>query len=575
MAKPDLILLHAPSNYDFRERAIMYGPISDVIPSTPIFEMYPIGLVSIGAYLEKNGIHTRIINIANRMLKDKGFNVERSLGKLSAAAFGIDLHWLPHAHGSLELARIVKELHPAIPVIMGGLSSTYFHKELITYPQVDFVVRGDSTETPMLQLMKRIKAGAAVDDVPNLSWKDKNGTAHHNPMTWVPDSLDDMPLDYSYPVKSVLKYRDLTSITPFGNWMDYPITCVITCRGCSHDCATCGGSRYAYKNSFGREKTAFRSPKLIVKDIVSIQRYLNGPVFVVGDIRQQGADYADEFLKAMSSAKVRGPIILELFAPAGKEFFKKVGKAIPNYNIQWSPDSSDEEVRRNFGKGYGNRDIENTIQGALENGCKRFDLFFMIGLPRQTYSSVMKDVAYLRGLLKEFERCHNLFPFISPLAPFVDPGSKVFENPDKYGYKFFYRSLEEHRQALKSPSWKYMLNYETECMSRDEVVASTYDAALAFNQLKAEHRLITSEVAEDIESRARDAINLMKAIDKIVSEHGFDSKEIMSLKKEADKLSSSSICQKKELYWPAASFMRNAPRIVWAFATGSDYRHGA
>jgi B12-binding domain/radical SAM domain protein len=575
MARPDLILLHAPSNYDFRERAIMYGPISDVIPSTPIFEMYPIGLVSIGAYLEKNGIHTRIVNIANRMLKDKGFDVERFLGKLSAAAFGIDLHWLPHAHGSLELARIIKELHPSTPVIMGGLSSTYFHKELITYPQVDFVVRGDSTEMPMLQLMKQIKAGGPFDEVPNLSWKDKNGVAYHNPMTWVPTSLDEMPLDYSYPVKSVLKYRDLASMTPFGNWMDYPITCVVTCRGCNHECATCGGSGYAYKNSFGREKTAYRNPKLLVKDIVSIQRYLNGPVFVVGDIRQQGEGYADEFLQAMGSAKVRGPMVLELFAPAGSEFFQKVSKAIPNYNIQWSPDSSDEEVRRAFGKGYSNREVESTIQGALENGCKRFDLFFMIGLPRQTYGSVMKDAAYLRGLLKEFELHKNLFPFISPLAPFVDPGSKVFENPDKYGYKFFHRSLEEHRQALKSPSWKYMLNYETEWMSRDEVVASTYDTALAFNQLKREHGLITPDVAAEVESRARGAINLMKAIDKIVNEHGFDSKEIMSLKQEADKLSSSSICQKKELYWPAASFMRNAPRIIWAFATGSEFRYGA
>ena len=575
MAKPDLVLMHAPSNYDFRERAIMYGPISDVIPSTPIFEMYPIGLVSIGAYLEKNGIHTRIINIANRMLKDKGFDVERFLGKLSAAAFGIDLHWLPHAHGSLELARIVKELHPYTPVIMGGLSSTYFHKELIKYSKVDFVMRGDSTEAPMLELMKRIKAGEPVDDIPNLSWKDSNGAAHHNPMTWVPAGLDEMPLDYSYPVKSVLKYRDLASMTPFRNWMDYPITCVVTCRGCNHECATCGGSRYAYKSSFGREKTAFRSPKLVVKDIVSIQRYLNGPVFVVGDIRQQGEDYADEFLRSMSSAKVRVPIVLELFAPAGREFFEKVNKAILNYNIQWSPDSSNEEVRRVFGKGYSNRDVESTIQGALDNGCKRFDLFFMIGLPRQTYNSVIKDAAYIRALLKEFGAPKKLFPFISPLAPFVDPGSKVFENPDKYGYRFFYRSLEEHRQALKSPSWKYMLNYETEWMSRDEIVASTYDAALAFNRLKAEHGLITSDVADDVESRAGGAINLMKAIDKIVSEHGLDSKEIMSLKKEADKLSSSSICQKKELHWPAASFMRNAPRIVWAFATGGEHRYGA
>lgn len=553
----------------------MYGPISDVIPSTPIFEMYPIGMVSIGAYLEKNGIQTRIINLANRMLKDKSFNVEQFISGLSPIAFGIDLHWLPHAHGSLEIAKLIKRFHPTIPVIFGGLSSTYFFKELIGYPQVDFVVRGDSTEVPMLQLMKCIKAGKAVDEVPNLSWKDKDGVAHHNTLSFVPESLDDVPLDYAYPIKSVLKYRDLVSITPFRNWLDYPITCAITCRGCNYDCVSCGGSRYAYKNSFGREKTAYRNPRLLVRDILSIQRYLKGPIFVVGDIRQPGDDYADELLWAMSAAKIRAPVVLELFGPAESDFFKKLNKAIPNYNIQWSPESTDEEVRRAFGKGYGNKELEKTIQYALENGCKRFDLFFMIGLPKQTYSSVMRDAIYLRGLLKEFGRQKKVIPFISPLAPFVDPGSKVFENPEKYGYRLFYRTLEEHRKALKHPSWKYMLNYETDWMTRDEIVMSTYDAAMSFNQLKKEHDLIAPDIAEDVTTRARGAMELMRSIDNIVNKQGLDSQEIMSLKKDAERLSSSSICQKRELHWPAASFLRNAPRIIWAFATGSEYRYGA
>ncbi|HUV53274.1 MAG TPA: TIGR04190 family B12-binding domain/radical SAM domain protein, partial [Dehalococcoidia bacterium] len=231
--------------------------------------------------------------------------------------------------------------------------------------------------------------------------------------------------------------------------------------------------------------------------------------------------------------------------------------------------------RHAFGKGYSNREIETTIQSALENGCRRLDLFFMIGLPRQTYASVMGDAAYLRSLLREFKQHKKVLPFISPLAPFVDPGSKVFENPDKYGYRMFHRTLEEHRQALMSPSWKYMLNYETEWMSRNDIVMSTYEAALSFNQLKTEYSLIPRDVADGVESRARGAMNLMKAIDRIVAEHGPDSMEIMSLKKDADKLSSSSICQKKELHWPAASFMRNAPRIIWAFATGSEHRYGA
>ena len=175
MSKPDLILLHAPSNYDFRQRSIVYGPISDVIPSTPVFEMYPIGFISIAGHLEKAGVRTRIVNIANRMLTEPGFDVERFLGRLRPAAFGIDLHWLPHAQGSLELARVVKKLHPSIPVVFGGLSATFFHEELAAYPQVDFVVRGDSAEEPMLRLMRRIKSGGPYDDLPNVSWKTGKG----------------------------------------------------------------------------------------------------------------------------------------------------------------------------------------------------------------------------------------------------------------------------------------------------------------------------------------------------------------------------------------------------------------
>ena len=58
MAPIDLVLLHPPAIYDFRKRPITLGPISDVIPSTPIFEMYPVGFASISEYLERKGFIT-------------------------------------------------------------------------------------------------------------------------------------------------------------------------------------------------------------------------------------------------------------------------------------------------------------------------------------------------------------------------------------------------------------------------------------------------------------------------------------------------------------------------------------
>ena len=122
----DVIFLHAPSVYDFRKKPIFYGPVSDVIPSSPVFEMYPMGFMTISAHLEAAGFKTRIVNIAVQMLQKESFDVERKISKLDAKVFCIDLHWMPHAHGAIELARIVKRLHPNALVEFGGpLRKTY------------------------------------------------------------------------------------------------------------------------------------------------------------------------------------------------------------------------------------------------------------------------------------------------------------------------------------------------------------------------------------------------------------------------------------------------------------------
>ena len=130
----DLVLLHAPHVYDFRKETILYGPVSDLVPATPVFEMYPFGLVSMAEYLERAGYQVRIVNLAGRMLNSKNFDPEKLIKRLEAKVFGIDLHWLVHAHGAVEVAKLVKKYHPEAKVVIGGFSASYFYKELFNYP---------------------------------------------------------------------------------------------------------------------------------------------------------------------------------------------------------------------------------------------------------------------------------------------------------------------------------------------------------------------------------------------------------------------------------------------------------
>jgi radical SAM superfamily enzyme YgiQ (UPF0313 family) len=207
------------------------------------------------------------------------------------------------------------------------------------------------------------------------------------------------------------------------------------------------------------------------------------------------------------------------------------------------------------------------IGDAVDLGSKRIDLFFMTGLPRQTYSSVLETVDYSRSLLERFPPYGKLFPFISPLAPFLDPGSAVFEAPEKYGYRLLYRTVEEHRQALLAPSWKYILNYETEWMSRDEIVYSTYEAGKRLNRLKAEFGLIDPKTAESVELRLEAAVGMMKEIDRIMTLPNAIEREAALESLSGGRLalrqySMSTICEKKELEWPTRFIRMNFFKIL-------------
>ena len=565
----DLILLHPPCVYDFRKSSIFFGPISDVIPSTPLFEMYPLGFVSLSSYLSQHGFDVRIINIAVKMLSNPHYDPEKEIKNLKTKAFGIDLHWLPHAQGSLELAKIVKKYHPQTPVIFGGLSSTYFHQELIGYPQVDFVIRGESAEVPLLRLLSALQNGKGLSSVPNLTYKE-NGRIMTNPLSHVPEDLNEFSIDYVHIIKSVIKHRDFLGYLPFSNWEEYPITAVFTCRGCTYHCPTCGGSFEAYQKFCQRRKPAYRDPELIASDINRISKYFKGPIFVLGDIFQPGEKYAERLLDLLEKQKVDNHIVLEFFDIPKRESLMRIASAIPHFNIQLSPESHDQKIRNHFGRPYQNQEMEKMIQSALELDCQRLDLFFMIGLPYQSYQSVLDTVEYCDYLLEKFGKGKKLHPYIAPLAPFVDPGSCVFENPQEFGYKLFFRNLEEHRQALLSPSWKQMLNYETAWMAKDEIVQSTYQGALRLNQIKHKHGLISSKKFQEVERGIKEAIRLMGKIDNMVSisnheimannEDDQAEKKLNDPKKQIDSLKTSTLCDKNELKWPVRFFKFNVTK---------------
>ncbi|MBN1299196.1 MAG: TIGR04190 family B12-binding domain/radical SAM domain protein [Actinobacteria bacterium] len=551
-------MLHAPSVYDFRKKSIMFGPMSDLVPSSPIFEMYPIGFLTILNYLEKRGISARIVNLAYRMFNDNDFDVEAFIKKLNPVAFGIDLHWLVHCQGATEIAKIVKKYHPQTPVIFGGFSSSYFYKELIDFEQVDFIIRGDSAEEPLYRLLSLLKNSSAVDygcddlkRIPNLVWKNA-GIVHANNIECISSDLEDIDFDYRVMFKDVLKYLDLRSVVPFCDWFRYPITTIPVVRGCNNNCANCGGSKYAFALFGNRARPAFRKPSRLVEEIKVIGKYIDSPVFLLGDLNSNGRDYVEDFFNCAGALDKNMQIFFEFFEPPGKWFFDRASEIFNNVCYEISPDSHDEKVRTKMGKTYTNLQLTESIEYALLKGAKRFDMYFMTGLPLQTKDSIMETVKFCEQLYERFKWDKRFMPFISPMAPFLDPGSRIFENPSKFGYRLLFKSLKSHIEAVTKPSWKYILNYESDYISKDDLVWATYEAALGLNRLKGKSGSISGNVMKDNEERILKAVSIMNEIDSIMSSGAKSEIEnmLMGLKDKTYKYSMSTVCEKKELEFP-------------------------
>lgn len=564
----DLVLLHAPSVYDFRQKTILYGPVSDLVPPSPVFELYPIGFASLAEYLERAGHHVRIVNLAVRMLKDKNFDAEAFIKRLKSPVFGIDLHWMVHSHGAIEIARVVKRCHPQAKVVLGGFSASYFYKELFQYPEIDYVLRGDSTEEPLRQLVECIINGREPEAVPNLAWRDGQGGIRENPFSCVPDHLSNVMINhYGNIIHSVLRYRDLASYIPFKDWLRYPITAVITYRGCTENCVICGGSAATFRQFYNRGKPVVRSPEAVAQDVKHIGRFSSGPIFILGDLNQPGDGYAGKVLRLLRENRVKNQLIFELFSPTSKDLLQQMSLASPGFCLEISPDSHDPEVRRASGRHYSTEALEQTLSDALDVGCGRLDVFFLIGLPKQTPQSVMENIDYCGYLFEKFKGDKRLCLFIAPLSPFLDPGSLGFEQPERHGYRILFRTVEEYRQALVAPSWKYSLNYETEWMTRQQIVDTAYEAILRLNRLKVKYGVISKQMAEAGEQRIKAASEMMHRIDELLAK-GDHQEELSRLKAEVDKINMFPVSEKIQLELPLGLIKLKPWRALWSWVTG-------
>jgi len=346
--------------------------------------MPPLGLAWLAAVLQKNGFSDVYIidSVINKYDNQK---IIELLKAQSADLIGLSFGTQNRFY-AFQLAELIKENFPSVPLVAGGPHVTLTADDTLKQIQaIDMIVRGEG-EFTFLELVQALERGNDLGTVNGLSYRNSQGEIFHNAERTPIADLDALP----FPARELLPIKDYQQKIPLS---DKICTSMITSRGCPNNCIYCSTARQWGHN------IRFRSPKNVVDEIeIIVNQYgLEGvgffdDCFTVDKKRVIAIcqEIINRGLKigwwCEARANTLDPEVLAWMKRAGCEY------------IAMAIESGSNEVLKRIKKMI---TVEQGIAAAKmihAAGIKQ-KIFFMHGLPGETYEDIKKQFFLSRYLL--------------------------------------------------------------------------------------------------------------------------------------------------------------------------------
>ncbi|MBW2459958.1 MAG: radical SAM protein [Deltaproteobacteria bacterium] len=364
------------------------------------------------------------------------------------------------------------------------------------------VMTGYDTHEPLDQLLRALRESRPPTDVPNLWWKDGTGTIRHNGGSHHPrafacgvdwSSQPEAPPAKGWPIREILAIQN---------------------AGCAHDCPWCGGSAATFRRIHQCDHSLAHKPVEEVRYELRSMAQRPGVeghhYYAVGSYNQSESQL-EAFLEGLARARVRSVSVEQFVLPSDDQVARLVA-AHPRCTITLSPQSHDLAVAKAAGRGvYTNEELEAWLERALAAGIHGVDLWYFVGMPEQDERLVLESVDYCEHLLRRFAGT-NVNPLICPMIPFLDPGSAIFEAPERYGYRLFFRTLEEHRRGMERASLINRLNYETRWLDREAIIRVGFEAVARLMEAKADVGMLPRSQVDRHNAALVDGLELLALV---------------------------------------------------------------
>lgn len=362
-----------------------------------------LGLAYIAAFLEKQGIKVKIIDMRAQIWDMP--DIISVVKEFKPEFIGITVTTV-QISSALRIAKYIRDFNKDIKIVMGGPHPHIFARDLLKYEFIDYIVRGEGEYT-----LWELVSGKELTSIKGLTYK-LNGDIISNPDRPLTVDLDTFP----FPARHLLpmdKYRPST-----GRYRRLPATSMLISRGCPGKCTFC------YTDVLGRA-IRFRSIDNIMEEIkLLVDCYGIREVSFYDDTFTARRDIIfgvcdrifNEGIDLSWSCSSRVDCVDERLL----QLMKRAGCHLVSYGVE----SADEGILKNINKKISLEKVKEVVALTKKAGILT-QTSFMIGNPGETEETVKKTIGFILKLNPDLLVYNITTPF---------PGTAMFEWAKENGY---------------------------------------------------------------------------------------------------------------------------------------------
>ncbi len=370
--------------------------------------MPPLGMLSIAALLEQNGIQVEVIDCYATPLTSEAL-VDRIITN-PPDAVGFSCTTSSFLEG-YRIAALLKERRPEIVIVAGGTHACTIGPPLLdSFPAIDCLVIGEGEQT-MLELAQAGFRDIAA--IPGVAFRGADGKGTLAAQRELVANLDDLP----FPAYRRLPLFPKRYNLPLFSYPTAPNTSIISSRGCPYACSYC--DRSVFSRGF-----RFNSPEYIVEHVAMLNRdYGIRHVSFYDDLftfdRSRVAEFCE--LKEKKGLKVTYNCIARL-EHVDRELLALL-KRSGCWQVNFGIESGDPEVLRKHRKFFDLDEVGRKLLLVRQAGMRVKGLF-MVGLPGEDEPAIRRTIDYALSLpLDEIN--------VTKFTPF--PGAPIYKAIREHG----------------------------------------------------------------------------------------------------------------------------------------------